>query len=253
MREGSEITSMHTTSIGLYLLLITLAFPLAFPLMFPSVASSTEPQAEVRSEEIALFDGQSLSAWTTADGKPITRGWQVISGELVRSERSGAIYADNPYEDFELEFEWKIAKGGNSGVKYRVRHYQKGVWGRPAWLGCEYQLYDDNKFKTPKPLGSTAALYSLYEPNNKKKLNPPGTYNDSRIVVRGTHIEHWLNGEKTVEADTSSDDWRRRVARSKFANVKQFAQNRKGRIQIQDHGSKVWFRKMLLRPLTIGN
>jgi hypothetical protein len=214
-----------------------------------TAASSTEPLAQIRRGEIALFDGQSLSLWTTADGEPITKGWQVVSGELVRTKREGAIYTDNPFEDFELEFEWKIAKGGNSGIKYRVRHYKKGVWGRPGWLGCEYQLYDDNKYKTPNPLGSTAALYSLYEPNDKKKLNPPGQYNHSQIVVRGSHIEHWLNGEMTVKADTSSNEWRKRVAKSKFAKVQQFAQNRKGRIQIQDHGSKVWFRKILLRPL----
>jgi 3-keto-disaccharide hydrolase len=209
----------------------------------PSAASSEEPG----SEEIALFDGTSLSGWTDENGKPITNGWEVEEGVLVRTQRSGAIYTDNPFEDFELEFEWKLAKGGNSGIKYRVRHYQKGVWGQPGWLGCEYQLYDDNK--SPSPVSSTGALYALYAPNDKKKLNPPGTYNHSRVVVEGNRIEHWLNGVKIVEADTSSAAWRKRIAKSKFARVKGFAQNRKGRLQIQDHGSKVWFRKIVLRPI----
>ncbi|MCH5373244.1 MAG: DUF1080 domain-containing protein, partial [Planctomycetes bacterium] len=83
-------------------------------------------------------------------------------------------------------------------------------------------------------------------------LNAPGQYNHSRIVVRGNHIEHWLNGERVVQAETGSDDWQARIAGSKFANVERFAQNSKGRIQIQDHGSKVWFRKILLRPLAAG-
>lgn len=230
--------------IKLYLLLATLALV--------SAASGTEPSLATPRGEIVLFDGQSLDSWTTADGDPITKGWQVEKGELVRTERSGAIYAENPWENFELEFEWKIAKGGNSGVKYRVQFYEKGVRGRPGWLGCEYQLYDDAKLKTGRSAGSTAALYSLYPPNDKKKLNAPGQYNHSRIVVRGNRIEHWLNGERVVQADTGSDDWQARVAGSKFANVERFAQNRKGRIQIQDHGSKVWFRKILLRPLEAG-
>ena len=218
-------------------------------LVLAPIARAVEPRAtsSVRPQqgEIALFDGTSLSGWTAAGGEPSTRGWLVENGALVRTERSGAIYADNPFEDFELEFEWKLAKGGNSGVKYRVRHYQKGVWGRPGWLGCEYQLYDDTR--APRPVSSTGALYALYAPNDKKKLNPPGAYNHSRIVVKGSRIEHWLNGDKIIEADTSSAEWRQRIAKSKFARVEGFAQNRKGLIQIQDHGSKVWFRKLLLR------
>jgi len=158
-------------------------------------------------EPVALFDGESLAGWTTADGEPVSKGWKVEEGELVRTARAGAIYAEGEFEDFVLEFEWKIAEGGNSGLKYRVQYYEKGLWGRPGWLGCEYQLFDDAKFKTPKPLGSAGALYALYPPNDKKQLNPPGEYNHSKIVVCGTRIEHWLNGEMIVAADTSSDVW----------------------------------------------
>jgi hypothetical protein len=218
-------------------------------LPFTSAVLGVERSSEMRSGEIVLFDGRSLDAWTTAEGEPVAKGWQIKNGELVRTERGGAIYAENPWEDFELEFEWKLAEGGNSGVKYRVRFYDKGVRGHPGWLGCEYQLFDDAKLKNGRSSGSTAALYSLYPPNDEKQLNAPGNYNHSRIVVRGNHIEHWLNGRMVVQADTSSNEWRERVAGSKFADVECFAQNPKGRIQIQDHGSKVWFRKILLRPL----
>jgi hypothetical protein len=195
-----------------------------------------------------LFDGKSLEGWITESGEPVTEGWAVQDGELVRTERGGAIYYHREFEDFILDFEWKIAPGVNSGLKYRVRHYDVGVRGNPGWLGCEYQIYDDAK--DPGPLSSMGALYALYAPNEKKRVNPPGEYNHSRVVVSGTRIEHWLNGEKIVEADTASDDWKNRVAQSKFAPAKDFAQNRRGYIQLQDHGGQIWFRRITLRPLT---
>ena len=199
-------------------------------------------------EVIALFNGKSLDGWTTADGRPVSKGWSVEDGMLVRESRGGAIYTDEEYGDFELSFQWKIAQRGNSGIKYRVRFYKKGVRGNPGWLGCEYQVFDDLGRDT-NPKTSCGAIYGLYAPSEEKQLRPAGEFNDSRIVVRGTKIEHWLNGEKVVEADTSSHEWRRRIAGSKFSVVDGFFENPKGRIQIQDHGSKVWFRNVTLRRL----
>lgn len=210
--------------------------------------SELEARLGVRAgEPIQLFNGESLDGWTTTDGDPVIGGWEVQRGELVRAGRGGAIYAEGEYEDFALDFEWKIAPGCNSGVKYRVRFYEVGVWRRPGWLGCEYQIYDDQK--KPDPLQSTGALYALYPPDENKRLRPPGEYNQSRIIVSETRIEHWLNGQRVVEADVSSDQWRRRVADSKFNTAQGFGENRRGRIQIQDHGGKVWFRSIVLRPL----
>ncbi|MBN1853245.1 MAG: DUF1080 domain-containing protein [Pirellulales bacterium] len=207
-------------------------------------------QSIIHAEEprIHLFDGKSLSGWTTEEGKPVTKGWAVEDGLLVCTQRGGAIYTEDEYGDFDLRFQWKIAKRGNSGVKYRVAFYPKGLWGNPGWLGCEYQLFDDSG-RSVSPQQSAGALYGLYEPNDRKQLKPIGEFNDSRIVVRGTKIEHWLNGEKIVAADTSSDDWQKRVAQSKFNQVENIFKNPKGRIQLQDHGSKVWFREITIRVL----
>jgi hypothetical protein len=197
---------------------------------------------------IPLFDGKSLDGWTTAGGDPVTRGWTVEDGMLVRANRGGSIFTAKEYGDFDLRFEWKIAPRGNSGVKYRVAFFEKGVYGNPGLLGCEYQLFDDVGRQTG-PEHSCGALYALYAPSTEKKLRPVGEFNESRIVVHGAKIEHWLNGVKIVEADTSSDDWRRRIAESKFHDVAGFAQNAKGRIELQDHGSKIWFRNIILQPL----
>jgi len=202
--------------------------------------------AATKERVVELFDGKSLDGWTTQAGKPVTEGWVVEDGMLVRKSRGGPIYPDGEFGDFELSFEWKIAPRGNGGVKYGVAFYKKGVWGRPGWLGCEYQLFDDAGRGT-KAETSAGSIYGLYAPNDKKKLKPTGEFNSSKIVVRGTKIEHWLNGEKIVEADTSSDDWKKRVAKSKFGKVDGFFENDKGRIQIQDHGSGVWLRNIEMK------
>ena len=200
----------------------------------------------VQSQEqvIRLFDGKSLAGWQTADGEPVTRGWTVEDGMLVRASRGGSIFTASEYGDFELTFQWKIARRGNSGIKYRVAFYEKGVYGNPGWLGCEYQLFDDANRRTD-PVHSCGAIYELYAPTADKKLRPVGEFNDSRIVVQGTKIEHWLNGAKVVEADTQSEDWKQRIAASKFGDVAGFFRNAKGRIELQDHGHKVWFRKSI--------
>lgn len=196
-----------------------------------------------------LFDGKTLAGWTTADGKPVTKGWAVEEGMLVRANRGGAIFSKEEFGDFDLRFEWKIAPRGNSGVKYRLAFYKEGVRGHPGWLGCEYQVFDDAGRKT-NPITSAGSLYGLVAPNDQKKLKPTGQFNTSRIVARGTKIEHWLNGKKIVEATIGSDDWKQRIVNSKFGAVDSFFQNPKGRIQLQDHGSRVWFRSITIRDLS---
>jgi hypothetical protein len=133
-------------------------------------------------------------------------------------------------------------------VKYRVAFYKHGVHGNPGWLGLEYQMYDDPEEKAGSKY-STAALYDLYPPAAEGAARPPGEFNESRIVARGHRIQHWLNGVLVVDAEIGSHDWQHRVAASKFGPVKNFAKNSKGRIQLQDHSSQVWFRNIVLTPL----
>ena len=184
----------------------------------------------------------------TLDGKPVTKGWKVEEGLLHCPGRVGSIYPEKEYGDFELVFEWKIAKGGNAGIKYRMVHYEKGLFGRANWLGCEYQILDDfNRNADPK--NQTASIYDLVAASKEKKLNPHGEFNTGKIVAHGAKIEHWLNGERVVEADLASDEWKKQVANSKFGVVEGFFTSPKGKIQLQDHGNKVWFRKIKIREL----
>ncbi len=203
--------------------------------------------AASRAEEIPLFDGTTLKGWVTSNEKPITQGWEVVDGVIHRKKgkpRAGHILSQRVFGDFKLSFEWAIAEGGNSGLKYRVRKFNRRL------LGCEYQVYDDQKH----PLSakqSSASLYALFPPNDNKNLKPPGEYNSAKIVVAGNTIEHWLNGKQVVRATVGNSDWDRRIADSKFSDIEGFGQNRFGRIMLTDHGSEVWYRNFQLELLPI--
>jgi len=194
-----------------------------------------------RDDMPTVFDGKSLDNWSLQNGKSVPSGWEVIDGTIHRKaskRRVGHIVTRHEYGDFDLSFEWKLAKRGNSGVKYRVRKYGNKM------LGCEYQIFDVAKTGRPPGKRDTGAIYSLFEPDPKRQLNPSGQFNASRIVVRGDHIQHWLNGRLIVSATVGSPEWEKRVANSKFNDVPDFGRNRRGRIMLTDHGAEVWYRNL---------
>jgi hypothetical protein len=216
------------------------------------VSLSTGPAAEASDAPeagwVSLFDGKTLRGWTTPDGQPVTQGWEVVDGAIHRAGKGGQIVSEAKFDNFELSFEWKVAKGGNSGVKYRIQPHptRKG-----QWVGCEYQILDDDNHPNgKKPTTRAGALYDLYAPDEtSKELRPAGEYNSTRIVARGTKLEHWLNGKKILEVDTASPEWKDRIAKSKFKTVQGFAEARPSKILLQDHNTDVWFRDIKVRPL----
>lgn len=231
-RPGHETHAVYTEKLLMQILENTVRY----------LGEKNEPLPPLEiGKPIALFDGETLNGWVTQNGKPVTAGWTVEDGAIYRASRGGNIFYAQEVGDFELTFEWKIVKGGNNGLKYRVRKYG----GRT--LGCEYQLLGETKPSLSK--GSTGSLYALYEPNEKKQMNPPGEWNTSKIVAHGPRIEHWLNGEKVVKADLASQEWRKRLDQSKFRPHREFARNNIGRIMLTEHGSPVWYRNLVLTPL----
>jgi len=195
-----------------------------------------------------LFDGVSLQGWTTVDGQPVTSpGWKVVDGAICFKPvqpRPGHIMTQRPFENFRLSFEWKIAPGGNAGLKYRVKSYSG------KFRGCEYQILDDTGYGQPLPLRkTTGALYDLYAPKERKQLKPPGEFNSSTIVVRDDRIEHWLNGQRILVARVGDAEWQQRVADSKFNELPAFCQNRIGRIMLTDHHSEGAYRNFKFEPL----
>ncbi|WP_176159419.1 3-keto-disaccharide hydrolase [Prosthecobacter debontii] len=197
-------------------------------------------------DAVSLFDGQTLNGWTGADGAAPGAGWVIEGGVLhLNGTPGGNLLSEKEYTDFDLEWEWKVEDGGNNGIKYWVAKI-----GSKEWLGIEYQMIDDEKHPDGKRGGShtTASIYDIKEPAADKPLNPPGQWNSSRVVVQAGKIQHWLNGQLVCEADTTSDDWKARIAASKFKSKVGFAPG-KGRLMLTDHHDKVWIRSIKIKEL----
>jgi type 1 glutamine amidotransferase len=214
------------------------------PAALPNELTRSEQQEKFR----PLFDGKTATGWRgfKKDAFP-AQGWEIVDGALHAKEHGGGgdLVTVDEFGDFDLRFEWKVAPGSNSGVMYRTGEQTDA----PYMTAPEYQVLDDDKHPDGKdPRTAAAALYGLY-PCNNKALHAVGQWNSGRIVVRGNHVEHWLNGVKGVEAELDSADWKQKVAASKFAAWPLFGTLAKGRIDLQDHGDEVWYRSIRIREL----
>jgi hypothetical protein len=196
---------------------------------------------------VALFDGTTTEHWRgwKRDGFP-AQGWEIRDGSLHRlpGESGGDLVTREVYDEFELEVEWKIAPLGNSGIKVRVVESEE----RPSALGPEYQVADDASSEIDRPEHACGALYELFAPEAKPALDL-ASFHASRIVVREGWIEHWLDGVRVVRAKIGDEEWKRRIAASKFKDVARFGEE-PGHVLLQDHGSEVWFRRIRIRDLS---
>jgi hypothetical protein len=180
----------------------------------------------------------SWDGWMTVDGDVVPEAWERKDGIIhlrKTPERTGHIVTRREYGDFTLRFEWRIAPGGNNGIKYRVRRYGDRM------LGCEYQIYDAG-IHSVDPKNQTGSIYDLYEPVQDIVARPPGEWNSSLIRVQDNRIEHWLHNYRIVSATIGDTEWERRISESKFNEYSDFAKNQRGRIMLTDHGSEVWYR-----------
>ena len=172
-------------------------------------------------------------------------GWHIAGGVLSKEGAVDDLVTKQSFGNFELELEWKIGRGGNSGIFYRGTREYDHIY----WSGPEYQLLDDaNAGDGSNRLTAAAAAYALYGAPAGIVL-PFDHWNKTRLVVKGTHVEHWLNGEKVVEFEFGSEDWNTRVGKSKFKDMKRFGKEPRGHIDLQDHGNEVAYRNIKLRPL----
>ncbi|MCG3198044.1 MAG: hypothetical protein GHCLOJNM_02538 [bacterium] len=210
-------------------------------------------QAQLSDAEAAegwklLFDGATTAGWRGYRGQTFpTKGWDIQDGALHCMPRGqgGDLITQDQFTNFELRFEWKAAPGANSGVMYRVAETDEYSF----MTGPEYQVLDDEKHPDGEnALTSAASLYALYSPENKT-LKPVGEFNEGRIILNGAHVEHWLNGQKVVEAELGSEDWNTRIANSKFKDWERFSKMPSGHIALQDHGDEVWYRNIRIKQL----
>jgi hypothetical protein len=206
-------------------------------------APNTLTEAERQNGWRLLFDGQSNRGWRSF-GKPESprTGWVVEDGWLKLRGQGGDIVTEGEYDEFELTFEWQVGPGANSGVKYFV------VGSRPSALGHEYQLLDDGaKPARTNDLHRTATFYDVLPLQVPAGPRPAGQVNQSRIVVTGEQVEHWLNGVRVLSYQLNSPEVKAAVARSKFKNVAGFGSRLRGHLLLQDHGGEVAFRNLKLR------
>ena len=189
-----------------------------------------------------VTDWSKREFWQTTGGGPVSDGWQFSDGEisLVKPRKGGNIVSRSMPPNFELSFQWKIEKGVNSGLKYRVRRFGKTLFGN-SYLGIEYQIIDSKP--DSDSLGSTGAIYALSPPAKNKTLHPPGQWNAAKVVAIGDKIEHYLNGKLVASAITSGPDWETKIALSKFSGSSDFGCPKDGdRFMLTDHGGKVSYR-----------
>lgn len=226
-----------------------------FSLVLLFVFSSLLAQAQKASKWVSLFDGKSTAQLRgyKMDGFP-DEAWKIEEGALAT--QTGVPNIDlvtkEIYQNFELTFDWKVSKAGNSGVFFFVQEdaiQEAGNGNSPNWLdNFEMQLLDNINFNDKEPKRSAGSLYDLITPQNKK-LKPIGTYNQARLVVNKGHVEHWLNGIKVVEYQIGSDALNKLISNSKFKDNPKFAQSTTGHIMFQHHGQKVWFKNIKVRKL----
>lgn len=219
-------------------------------LTLPAVAGNTLTAEEQSAGWTLLFDGASLKGWRPYGkpaGAPIGEGWKVEEGLLhkVPGVKGGDIISEKQYTDFELSWEWRLAKDANNGVKYCVTEK------RPGAPGYEYQMIDDPSPKWNKlhAKSLTASFYEVLPPAADKPLKPAGEWNSSRVVVQGNQVEHWLNGKKVLEYTFGSDAVKAGVADSKFKKYPDFGAKLAGHVMLTDHNDEAWYRSVRIREI----
>ena len=213
------------------------------------------------SDWIYLFDGETTDGWRAYNGETIPDKWAAIDGNLtfdtelkLEEEWSGGgdiIYYKEQFEYFELYLEWKLPKGGNSGVFYHVQEGYK----TPYEISPEYQILDDDGWEEInnaklESWQKSGANYAMHEPNNdNKSLNPAGEWNSSRIIYTKEKAEHWLNGKLLLSFVPYSEDWYSKRNSGKWDDFPDYGKFKNGYIALQDHDTPIWFRNIKIKKL----
>lgn len=204
-----------------------------------------------------LWDGATSGGWQSIKGEAFPQeGWSTAGGMLTaEGAKVGDIVTTRAYRNFELSVDFRLSPGANSGIKYLLNPKQLK---EGQAYGLEYQLLDDQQHPDAKKgrggNRTLASLYDLVPASNMadprrpgKRINPPGEWNRAVIIVRGNHVEHWLNGFKMVETERGTPAFRELISQSKFAEVPGYGESEQSPILLQDHGNRVDFRSIKLR------
>jgi hypothetical protein len=232
-----------------------------FPAALSTREGRTVPNELTREEKAAgwelLFDGRTFKGWRgyRLKGMPVF-GWEIKDGTMhyvgvdkalkvpFDVLRSGEIITERKFDDYEVTWDWRVGKGGNSGVKYLVTE------DRPSAPGPEYQMTDDTAPWAPNRnlLNATAAFYAIFPPK-ENRVKPAGEWNTSRFLVRGNHVEHWLNGAMVMACALGSPEMKAGVAKTKFKDEPGFGEKISGHIMLTAHGDEYWIQNIKIREL----
>lgn len=232
---------------SLRMLLALATIPLILPGYAPSSgASASTTMTRDSSSWRPLLGADIADVWRGYRSDSVPSAWHMVGDTLTKSVGTDDIITRQPYGDFELELDWKLSAGGNAGIFYRATEEYDHIY----WSGPEYQLLDDAGHPDGRSrLTAAGSSYALY-PSEAGIVKPAGEWNSTRIVVRGAHVEHWLNGKKLVEFELWSTDWQERVAKSKFSEWRDYGRAHAGYIGIQgDHDGSLSLRNIRIRPL----
>lgn len=216
--------------------------------------AANENKELMNSEWIAIFDGTSTDGWRGYNAKELPSNWIIEEGAL-KSLGTGddlggdIVYGARQFSNFELELEWKISEGGNSGIFYHVLEGEQ--YKVPYENAPEYQLIDNLGFAEPlEDWQMVGADYAMYPADpTKQVVKPANEWNKSKIIFTTQKVEYWLNGEKVVEFVPWSEDWEARRNSGKWDNYADYGKSKTGLIGLQDHGSFIWFRNIRIREL----
>lgn len=207
-----------------------------------------------------LWDGKTTNGWRGAKlDKFPEKGWEINDGVLTvmpsgggEAEGGGDIVTTELYGDFELKVDFKLTPGANSGIKYYVdTNLNKG---EGSAIGLEYQILDDDihpdaKLGNHEGSRTVCSLYDLIQADPNKPIHPIGEWNSAYIISKDHHVEHWVNGAKVLEYERGSDEFLKLVSESKYVSWPNFGMLEKGEILLQDHGDKVSFKNIKIKPL----
>ncbi|QNL49134.1 DUF1080 domain-containing protein [Olivibacter sp. SDN3] len=211
--------------------------------------------AATAEEWIDLFDGESLTGWHGYNKTESVNNWEVQDGALActgkgnKEDFGGDLVSDREFGNFELEWEWKIAKEGNSGVMYHV--VEEAKYKAPYETGPEYQMIDDEGFPEKiEDWQKTGANYAMNPADeDQTEVKPVGEWNTSKIVYNDGHVEHWLNGKKVVEFEEGTEEWEQEKSAGKWKDFPDYKITDHGKIALQDHGDSAWFRNIRIKEL----
>lgn len=268
------MTTMFVSKLpGVRVLLLASTFAICLAAPRLHAADPAPPNTLSEAEKSAgwrlLWDGKTSNGWRSPKSESFpSKGWQIADGVLTvlpsgggESSNGGDIISKDRFSEFDLMVDFKITEGANSGVKYFVQPNLKPIdknTGKPvavgSAIGLEFQILDDLRHPDAK-LGrngnrTIGSLYDMITAPSTKRVYPPGSWNNARILSDGKEITFTLNGVETLKIERGSDDWKKLVAISKYAKWGNFGELPEGHILLQDHGNTVAYRNIKIRDFS---